>query len=53
MAEYKLKFPANEINRRLEIIEDLERLLVLNLKEDSEGNLILEFSSVDGNGIYY
>lgn len=52
MAEYKLQYPASEINRRLSIIEDLERLLVLQLVEDAEGNFILEVSSIDGNGLY-
>lgn len=52
MAEYQLQYTASEINEKLGIIKDLEKLLDLVIVEDTDGNLILEFSSIDGNDIY-
>ena len=52
MAEYQLQYTASQINEKLSIIKDLEKLLDLVIVEDTDGNLILEFSSIDGNDIY-
>lgn len=52
MVEYQLQYTASEINERLGTVKDLEKLLDLVIIEDTNGDLILEFSSIDGNDIY-
>jgi hypothetical protein len=52
MAEYQLSYTAKEIDEKLGLIEDLKQLLDLDILTDKDGNLILSFSSIDGNDLY-
>lgn len=56
MAEYKLNFTADDINRRLakisEILTYSEIQELFNMTIDDDNNIILEFTSIDGNDIY-
>lgn len=56
MAEYKLNFSADEINKRLakiaEVLTSDEIKELFNLTIDENNNIILDFTSIDGNDVY-